>query len=46
AELNIPTGIPLHYVLDSKLKPTGAGVYLDPEAAKNAIAEVANQGKR
>jgi 2,3-bisphosphoglycerate-dependent phosphoglycerate mutase len=46
AELNIPTGIPLHYVLDSKLKPTGAGVYLDPEAAKNAIAAVANQGKR
>jgi len=25
AELNIPTGIPLHYVLDANLKPTKAG---------------------
>ena len=46
AELNIPTGIPLHYVLDANLKPTKAGVYLDPEAAAEAIKAVANQGKK
>jgi 2,3-bisphosphoglycerate-dependent phosphoglycerate mutase len=46
AELNIPTGIPLHYVLDANLKPTKAGAYLDPEAAAEAIKAVANQGKK
>ena len=44
--LNIPTGIPLLYELDDNLKPTVAGgKYLDPEAAKAAIAAVANQGR-
>ena len=46
AELNIPTGIPLHYVLDANLKPTKAGEYLDPSAAAEAIKAVANQGKK
>ena len=46
AELNIPTGIPLHYVLDANLKPTKAGEYLDPAAAAEAIEAVANQGKK
>jgi 2,3-bisphosphoglycerate-dependent phosphoglycerate mutase len=46
AELNIPTGIPLHYVLDANLKPTKAGEYLDPAAAAEAIRAVANQGKK
>ncbi|MBU3716631.1 MAG: phosphoglyceromutase [Candidatus Nanopelagicaceae bacterium] len=46
AELNIPTGIPLHYVLDANLKPTKAGEYLDPAAAAEAIKAVANQGKK
>lgn len=46
AELNIPTGIPLHYVLDANLKPTKAGEYLDPAAAAEAIQAVANQGKK
>ena len=46
AELNIPTGIPLFYSLDANLKPKGKGEYLDPAAAKAAIAAVANQGKR
>ena len=46
AELNIPTGIPLHYVLDVNLKPTKAGEYLDPAAAAEAIKAVANQGKK
>ena len=46
AELNIPTGIPLHYTLDENLKPTKAGEYLDPTAAAEAIKAVANQGKK
>jgi 2,3-bisphosphoglycerate-dependent phosphoglycerate mutase len=46
AELNIPTGIPLHYLLDENLKPTKAGEYLDPTAAAEAIKAVANQGKK
>ena len=44
-ELNVPTGIPLHYELDpTTLRATGPGRYLDPEAAKAAIQAVANQG--
>jgi len=44
--LNIPTGIPLVYRLDEHLRPTQpGGEYLDPEAAKDAIAAVANQGR-
>jgi 2,3-bisphosphoglycerate-dependent phosphoglycerate mutase len=46
AKLNIPTGIPLRYDLGPDLRPTVAGgAYLDPEAAKEAAAAVANQGK-
>ena len=46
AELNIPTGIPLRYDLDAALRPvTAGGTYLDPEAAKEAAAAVANQGR-
>lgn len=47
SSLNIPTGIPLYYELDEEtLEPVVAGgTYLDPEAAKEAIAAVANQGK-
>ncbi|MFT4188781.1 MAG: phosphoglyceromutase [Aeromicrobium sp.] len=44
--LNIPTGIPLVYELDENLRPTvKGGQYLDPEAAADAIAAVANQGR-
>ena len=44
--LNIPTGIPLVYQLDDNLKPTvKGGIYLDPDAAAEAIAAVANQGR-
>ena len=44
--LNIPTGIPLRYDLDSNLRPKVAGgTYLDPEAAAAGAAAVANQGK-
>ncbi len=44
--LNIPTGIPLVYRLDEHLQPTQpGGEYLDPDAAADAIAAVANQGR-
>jgi 2,3-bisphosphoglycerate-dependent phosphoglycerate mutase len=47
AGLNIPTGIPLLYELDDSFAPTKTGgEYLDPDAAKEAIAAVANQGKK
>ena len=47
AGLNIPTGIPLVYRLDEDLKPiTPGGEYLDPEAAAEAAAAVAAQGKK
>jgi 2,3-bisphosphoglycerate-dependent phosphoglycerate mutase len=46
AGLNIPTGIPLLYQLDSSNRPfKSGGEYLDPAAAEQAIAGVANQGK-
>jgi 2,3-bisphosphoglycerate-dependent phosphoglycerate mutase len=46
AALNIPTGIPLVYQLDGALRPTRpGGEYLDPEAAKESAAAVANQGR-
>jgi 2,3-bisphosphoglycerate-dependent phosphoglycerate mutase len=44
--LNIPTGIPLRYDLDDRLRPlTSGGTYLDPDAARDAIAVVAEQGR-
>src|SRR5690625_1320718 len=44
--LNVPTGIPLGYDLDEAFAPTiPGGTYLDPDAAKDAIAAVAAQGK-
>jgi 2,3-bisphosphoglycerate-dependent phosphoglycerate mutase len=44
--LNIPTGIPLVYQLDDDLRPTvTGGEYLDPAAAAEAVAAVANQGR-
>ncbi|HET9498922.1 MAG TPA: phosphoglyceromutase [Marmoricola sp.] len=46
AGLNIPTGMPLLYDLDDDLRPTQpGGRYLDPEAAAEAAAAVANQGR-
>jgi 2,3-bisphosphoglycerate-dependent phosphoglycerate mutase len=45
--LNIPTGIPLRYDLDSELRPVvPGGTYLDPEAAAAGAAAVASQGGR
>jgi 2,3-bisphosphoglycerate-dependent phosphoglycerate mutase len=46
AGLNIPTGVPLRYDLDDDLHPTNpGGTYLDPTAAAESIAAVANQGR-
>jgi 2,3-bisphosphoglycerate-dependent phosphoglycerate mutase len=47
AKLNIPTGIPLRYDLTpGTLRPiTAGGTYLDPDAAAEAAAAVANQGR-
>jgi 2,3-bisphosphoglycerate-dependent phosphoglycerate mutase len=45
--LNVPTGIPLRYELDeTTMMPVKPSAYLDPDAAKDAIAAVANQGKK
>jgi len=42
----VPTGIPLRYELDSTtMLPVRPADYLDPEAARIAIDQVANQGK-
>lgn len=43
--LNIPTGLPLIYELDDKLKPIKSYYLGDPEEVKKAMAAVANQGK-
>lgn len=44
--VNIPTGIPLVYELDENMAPiVKGGKYLDADAAKAAVAAVANQGK-
>jgi 2,3-bisphosphoglycerate-dependent phosphoglycerate mutase len=46
AALNIPTGMPLVYELDDDFQPIiRGGRYLDPEAAAEAAAAVANQGR-
>ncbi|HMD37355.1 MAG TPA: 2,3-diphosphoglycerate-dependent phosphoglycerate mutase [Vicinamibacterales bacterium] len=45
-ELNIPTGIPLVYEVDDRLKPLKHYYLGDPEAAKAAAARVAAQTKQ
>lgn len=46
AGLNIPTGIPLVYELDTDFRPVQrGGRYLDADAAAAAITAVSNQGK-
>ena len=44
-ELNIPTGIPLVYELDSDLKPVRHYYLADQDTLKNAIAAIETQGK-
>ena len=43
--LNIPTGIPLHYELDDELQPVKSGFLGDPEAVAAAQRAVEAQGK-
>jgi 2,3-bisphosphoglycerate-dependent phosphoglycerate mutase len=45
-ELNIPTGVPLVYLLNDDLKPLQKYYLGDQEAVKRAADAVANQGKR
>ena len=53
AELNLPTGVPLLYELDRRMRPIGpvdprfgvSGTYLDLDAAASSIASVKNQGQ-
>ena len=44
-ELNIPTGVPLVYELDTEMKPIRHHYLGDPEAILKAQEAVANQGK-
>jgi 2,3-bisphosphoglycerate-dependent phosphoglycerate mutase len=44
-ELNIPTGVPLVYLLNDDLEPLQKFYLGDPEAVKSAMEAVANQGK-
>ena len=44
-EMNIPTGIPLLFKLDAKLKPKAHRYLGDPEAAKRAAEAVARQAQ-
>jgi 2,3-bisphosphoglycerate-dependent phosphoglycerate mutase len=52
AAVDLPTGVPLLYELDERMRPLRAvdarfgvsGTYLDPEAAGGLIEEVRNQG--
>ena len=44
-ELNIPTGSPLVYELNSSLEPMRKFYLGDPDAVKDAERSVANQGK-
>ena len=44
-DLNIPTGIPLVYVLNDDLQPLQKFYLGEPEAVKKATAAVENQGK-
>jgi len=44
-ELNIPTGIPLVYEFDEKLRPIKHYYLGDPKAVADAMQAVANQGK-
>ena len=45
-DLNIPTGIPLVYLLNDDLEPLRKFYLGDPDAVKSAMEAVANQGKR
>jgi 2,3-bisphosphoglycerate-dependent phosphoglycerate mutase len=45
-EFNIPTGVPIHYELDSSLKPISRRFLGDPAAIKAAAEAVAKQTEK
>jgi len=45
-ELNIPTGVPIHYELDAALKPTSRRFLGDVQAIKAAADAVARQAEK
>ncbi len=45
-EVNMPTGVPLHYKLDSQLKVIIKNFIGNPEVVKKAMEAIANQGKK
>lgn len=45
-EFNIPTGVPIHYQLDSALEPTSRRFLGDPEAIRKAAEAVARQTEK
>lgn len=45
-QVNMPTGIPLYYELDSNFKVVSKKFLGDPEEVEKAIQSVANQGKK
>jgi 2,3-bisphosphoglycerate-dependent phosphoglycerate mutase len=45
-ELNLPTGVPLVYELDTQLKPVSSGYLGDAESVRAAAEAVARQGER
>ena len=44
-ELNVPTGVPLVYTLDSELRPISKSYLGDPEEIARAAEAVARQGQ-
>ncbi len=45
-EANIPTGIPLVYELDDRLRPVDRRYFGDPEAVRQRMQAVKNQGTK
>ena len=45
-EVNIPTGIPLVYELDDRLRPVSRRYLEDPEAVRQRMQAVKNQGTK
>lgn len=45
-EVNIPTGIPLVYELDDRLRPVDRRYLGDPEAVRQRMQAVKNQGTK
>ena len=46
SELNIPTGVPLVYEFDPRMRPLGREYLGNPDEIAKAVSAVANQGKK